>query len=55
LLLGDVILRFGGAGVVHAQDLMGALSAERIGVAMPLQLLRAGALHEASVTVGERG
>ena len=55
LLLGDVILGFGGGRIYHLQDLMGLLGADRIGTAMPVRILRGGVVREMSVVVGERG
>jgi S1-C subfamily serine protease len=54
LLLGDVILGFGEGAVRHHQDLMGLLTAERIGASLPARILRGGSLREVGVVVGER-
>jgi S1-C subfamily serine protease len=54
LLLGDVVLRFGETAVGQADDLLGLLSADRIGIALPAQVLRAGAVRVVNVVIGER-
>jgi serine protease DegQ len=54
LLLGDVILGFGGDKTHHLQDLMRLLGADRIGIPMPLRILRGGVMREASIVIGER-
>ncbi len=53
LLLGDVMVAFGGAPVRHIDDLFGAL-AESAGSKAPVRVLRGGQLSEISVGVGER-
>lgn len=55
LLLGDVILGFGGDKTQHLQDLMSLLGADRIGTTMPARILRGGAVRDVGLTVGERG
>jgi len=54
LLLGDVILALDGRAIASTDDLFGLLTAERVGRAVPLRILRAGAARELTVTVGER-
>lgn len=53
LVLGDVILSLDGRPVSGPRELS-ALLRERIGVAIELELLRAGALHKLKLTTGER-
>jgi S1-C subfamily serine protease len=55
LLLGDALLSLGGIGVTEPADLLPLLEEERIGTAIPVRLVRAGEVREASVTVGARG
>lgn len=54
LLLGDVIIRLDGQPVRHMDDLLALLSEERIGVAVPIGIVRGGHLHEVTVVIGER-
>jgi S1-C subfamily serine protease len=54
LLLGDVILTMGDGPIRHLQDLLGLLTAERIGTAVPVRILRGGTAREVSVVIGER-
>jgi S1-C subfamily serine protease len=55
LLLGDVILGFGGVTTHRLQDLMSLLGADRIGTTMPARILRGGAVRDVRLVVGERG
>ena len=54
LTFGDVLLQLGQTPTADMQDLLGTLSEAPIGGVLPLQLLRAGAVQERSVTVGVR-
>jgi S1-C subfamily serine protease len=54
LLLGDILVRIDGTSVRHPDDLLVALSAERIGTAMRVRLVRGGEIQERSVVIGER-
>jgi len=54
LFLGDTIVSIGGQPVRQLDDLFGALSGDRVGTSVPVQLLRGGQLQELSVTIGER-
>ena len=54
LLLGDALLSLGGAAVEGPRDLAPVLEAERIGDALPVRLLRGGAVLEVTLTVGVR-
>ncbi len=55
LHLGDVIVGANDASVRNLRDLAGALTEDRIGSQLALRVLRAGAAHDVSVLVGERG
>jgi serine protease Do len=54
LTFGDVLLQVGQTPTGDMQDLLGTLSEAPIGGVLALQLLRAGAVQERSVTVGVR-
>ena len=54
LFLGDTIVSLGGQPVRHLDDLFGALSGDRVGTSLPVQVLRGGQLRELSVTIGEQ-
>lgn len=54
LLLGDAIVAFGGEPVADPHALLAHLEPERIGAAVPVRLVRAGALMELTLTVGSR-
>lgn len=54
LLVGDILVGIEGASVRDADDLQRALSPERVGATVRLQLIRGGAAHELSVTLGAR-
>lgn len=54
LLLGDVIVMLGGERVRHMDDLMAALSGDRVGTAIPARVVRGGQFVDLSVTVGDR-
>lgn len=54
LILGDVLVAFDGQSLTDTDELQALLGAERVGKAVPVQLLRGGALTTASITVGER-
>ncbi|MBI5650160.1 MAG: trypsin-like peptidase domain-containing protein [Chloroflexi bacterium] len=55
LMLGDVIVSVAGEPVRHLDDLLGALSSDRVGASVPAKIVRGGAMQEKSVVVGERG
>lgn len=55
LLLGDVLLTADGQALASAADLLPILEEERIGTEVEVRYLRAGALHEARLTVAARG
>jgi S1-C subfamily serine protease len=54
LLLGDTIVALGDYAIRHHDDLLAGLGSERVGASLPIRVLRAGELHELTVTVGER-
>ena len=54
MLLGDVVLALDGRAIATTDDLFGLLTAERVGRAVPLRILRGGSVRELTVTVGER-
>jgi S1-C subfamily serine protease len=54
VLLGDVMVALDGAPVSDLDDVQARLGADRIGVAIPAVLIRAGAWTELSITVGEQ-
>lgn len=53
ILLGDVILSFGGAPVSDPGEVLGLLAAQGVGAEVPVRLLRAGSVVDAAITVGE--
>jgi serine protease DegQ len=54
LLLGDTIVAMAGQPVVAMDDLLDGLSGERVGVAVPVRVVRGGQVQELTVVVGER-
>jgi S1-C subfamily serine protease len=54
LFVGDVIVAFDGASIQEPEELVMRLRGDRVGHAVPIQLLRGGAAQEVNVTVGER-
>ncbi len=54
LLVGDILVGFEGTAVQEPEQLVMRLRGERVGKPSTLTLLRAGAAHDVSVTVGER-
>jgi S1-C subfamily serine protease len=54
LLVGDILVGIEGDPVRDAEDLQRALGPERVGANVRLQLIRGGARHELSVTLGVR-
>jgi S1-C subfamily serine protease len=52
VLLGDVLVALAGAPVSDLDDVQAQLGSDRIGVAVPAVLVRAGARTELSITVG---
>jgi S1-C subfamily serine protease len=54
ILLGDVLLAFDGREVSQVGDLLPFLDEERVDSAVTVKLLRAGAVRESALTIGER-
>ncbi len=54
VLVGDLIVALDTQVVESADDLLELLHGERVGRAVPLQVIRGGALHELKVTIGTR-
>ena len=54
LLLGDVLTAFDGHTLTDTDELQSLLAGERVGQAVPVQILRGGALITLTVTVGQR-
>lgn len=54
IFLGDILLSVDGETTEHVDDLLSLLSGARIGKAVVVRMVRAGALAEVTVTVGER-
>jgi S1-C subfamily serine protease len=54
LLVGDVIVAFDGETVQEPEELLIRLRGDRLGKAVPITVIRGVAVHEVSVTVGER-
>jgi S1-C subfamily serine protease len=54
LLVGDILVGFGGRAVSDPETLLGLLTGERIGQPTPVTVLRGGQTTELPVTVGER-
>jgi S1-C subfamily serine protease len=55
LLLGDVLVSFDGHPLADTDDLQALLGGERVGRAVPAQIIRGGALVSLSISVGQRG
>jgi len=54
LLLGDTIVGLDKHSVRHMDDLLALLSGDRVGVEVPMRLIRGGQAQELAVTIGER-
>ncbi|MCS6834915.1 MAG: S1C family serine protease [Anaerolineae bacterium] len=54
ILLGDILLSVDGETTEHVDDLLSLLSGARIGKAVAVRMVRAGALTEVTVMIGER-
>ena len=54
LFLGDTLVSIAGQPVRQLDDLLGSLSEDRVGTAVPVQILRGGEVRELLVTIGER-
>jgi S1-C subfamily serine protease len=55
LLLGDILVGFGGAPVADTDELQSLLVGDHVGKAVPVEVIRGGALQTLQVTVGQRG
>jgi S1-C subfamily serine protease len=53
LFLGDVVTAIAGQPVRHLDDLLGALTSDRVGTSVPVRIVRGGAVRDVNVTVGE--
>jgi S1-C subfamily serine protease len=54
LLLGDVIVALAGEPVRHLDDLLVALSGDRVGVCVAVRIVRGGQVQEVNAVIGER-
>ncbi len=54
LFMGDTLLSLDGQRTAHLDDLLAALSGDRVGKTVPVRLLRGGQLTEVNVLVGEQ-
>ena len=54
LIIGDIVVSIEGAPIAEPEDLVSALTPERVGQAVAVRLVRGGEPRELSVTVGER-
>ena len=54
VLVGDVVIDFDGHPVEGPDDLLGWLTADRVGTTAPVRVRRGGALQELTVRIGER-
>jgi S1-C subfamily serine protease len=54
LLLGDTLVALDGAPLRHPDDLLAALSTERIGTTVLVRMVRGGEIQERSIVIGER-
>ncbi|MFP4322252.1 MAG: S1C family serine protease [Anaerolineales bacterium] len=53
-VLGDTLVQLDGDPVQDVDELLGSLTGERVGQSVPVMVLRAGAVQEFEVTIGER-
>lgn len=54
LLVGDILVGFGGQPLRDTEDLQGLLAAHTVGTPVPLDVLRGGQAHQITITVGAR-
>lgn len=54
LMLGDVLVALDGQDVAETDALQGLLTGDRVGNAVPVRVIRGGALQTLQITVGER-
>jgi S1-C subfamily serine protease len=55
LFMGDTLLSLAGQRTAHLDDLLAALSGDRVGQTVPVRILRGGQVTEVSVVIGEQG
>lgn len=55
LFVGDIVVVFDQEPVEQLDELLGLLVGDRVGKAVPVQIVRGGELKDLTVTVGERG
>lgn len=54
LMLGDTIVAVSGEAVRYLDDLLAALSGERVGATVPVKIVRGGQVQQVRATIGER-
>jgi S1-C subfamily serine protease len=54
LTLGDTIVALDGQPVRHMDELLALLGGDRVGVSVPIRIVRGGQAQEVTVTIGER-
>jgi len=54
LLLGDILVTLDGQSVSEVEDLQALLTGNRVGKAIPVEVIRGGTLQTLTVTVGQR-
>ena len=54
ILIGDIVVAFDGVPVTDTSELLAHLGGDRVGAAVPVRLVRAGAETTVNVTIGER-
>jgi S1-C subfamily serine protease len=54
LLVGDIVLTIDGQTINDFEDLHLTLNGERVGKAVPVEIIRGGTLQTLSVTIGQR-
>ena len=53
IFMGDTLVALGGQPIRHLDDLLAALSSDRIGVTVTARVVRGGELHDLNVVIGE--
>lgn len=54
IMIGDLLLSFGGHSIARVEDVHAQLAADAIGKSVPVKFARGGAAQEASIVIGER-
>ena len=54
LMLGDIIVTFGGEAIRNPDDLAAVLRGDRVGQEVPLRIIRAGTVQDVEVEIRER-